>query len=276
MGWSKLIQTKVPAHAWALPVVLWAILLMGVPTAESDGNRLAGEEKELAGETPGDRDTPAPAKAGEVAGEEPSPDLEAPDLKEIVKGIQARYEMLRDFRGRFTQQSRLKAGTDPQTASGEVFFQKPGKMRWNYEFPDRQEIIINDGKLWQYVPQDRQVVVQGFDTSRVEYAFLTGLGNLEEQFGVEWASPRNRPDDSLSYLELIPRDEQASFTKVVLGVEPKGHRILATEVTDFFGNVTILRFADLQDNVKLADETFVFKAPKGVDVIDVTTGRQVP
>jgi outer membrane lipoprotein carrier protein len=184
------------------------------------------------------------------------------DLQAIVDGIQARYEALRNFRARFTQDSRLEAAPTSDTAKGEVFFQKPGKMRWNYETPEPQEIVINGGRLWQYVPADKQVVIQSFDTSRVEYAFLTGLGDLEKQFRVRWATPRTRPDDPL----------QASFAKVVLGIESKGHRILATEVKGIFGNVTSIRFEALRDNVPLNSDEFVFKSPAGVEVIDATAG----
>jgi outer membrane lipoprotein carrier protein len=144
-------------------------------------------------------------------------------------------------------------------------------MRWNYRTPEPQEIVIDRGKLWQYVPVDNQVVIQGFDAARVEYTFLTGLGNLERDFRIAWARPDRRPADPLRYLALEPRDEQATFAKVTLGVEPGGHRVIVTEVTDLFGNKTAIRFEGLRDNVGVDPGMFVFRAPKGADVIDMTS-----
>jgi outer membrane lipoprotein carrier protein len=209
----------------------------------------------------------APVNARQAASTLPT------DLKRFLDQIQARYEGLKDFRARFTQESRVQTAPTVEKASGEVFFRRPGRMRWNYEKPEPQQIVINGDKLWQYVPKDKQVVVQGFDAARVEYTFLTGVGKLERDFKPRWAHPKMRPGDPLVYVDLFPRDEQASFSKVTLGVSPGDHRILATEVTDLFGNVTVIRFEDLRDNLGLSNETFVFKVPKGVDVIDTTTGH---
>ena len=217
------------------------------------------------------RESAAGEKSGQRAEGEKPPSTLPPDLQGEVDGIQARYEQLEDFKARFVQESRLDATSEPRRATGEVFFQKPGRMRWRYESPDSQEILIRDGKFWQYVPADKQVVIQAMDVSRVEYVFLTGLGELKAHFDIRWNDPRRRPGSSLVFLALVPRDEEASFAGVVLGVDGK-HRILITEVKDFLGNVTILRFEGLEDNVGVASELFQWKNPAGADVIDMTTG----
>jgi outer membrane lipoprotein carrier protein len=268
MNWAKMKPKRTPA------VAIVVILLAAVGTASGGGDDTRGSEVP-SGSPPvaGSGDGRAAGPPGPEPGE--AERLPA-DLRAAVDGIQARYDALRNFRARFTQESRIVAAPTSEIAKGEVFFQKPGKMRWNYDTPEPQEIVISGGRLWQYVPADKQVVIQSFDTSRVEYAFLTGLGNLEKQFRVRWAEPKTRPDDPLLYLELTPRDEQASFTKVVLGIEPQGHRILATEVAGVFGNVTTIRFEKLRDNVAMKSDVFAFEPPGGVDVIDATPGSVEP
>ena len=213
------------------------------------------------------------AASAKTAGKAFSSQALPADLKRFLDQVQSRYEGLQDFRAHFTQETRVQTAPVAEKASGEVFFRKPGQMRWNYEKPEPQEIVISRGKLWQYVPGDHQVVVQGFDAARVEYTFLTGVGKIARDFKPRWSRPKTRPGDRLTYIDLLPRDEQASFSKVTLGVRSSDHRILATEVTDLFGNVTVIRFENLRDNLKLSNETFVFKVPKGVDVIDTTEGH---
>ena len=39
------------------------------------------------------------------------------------------------------------------------------------------------------------------------------------------------------------------------------------ELRDQFGQTTVIKFSDLQRNVKLSPETFRFTPPKGADVI---------
>jgi outer membrane lipoprotein carrier protein len=41
----------------------------------------------------------------------------------------------------------------------------------------------------------------------------------------------------------------------------------AMELRDQFGQTTVIKFSDLQRNVKLAPESFAFAPPKGADVI---------
>lgn len=240
-------------------------LLISVRTVLADG---AGETA-----SPTHGGPRAESAGGNEGGELPAP-LPA-DLQSEIDGIQARYEKLVDFKAQFVQESRLQAASTGEGARGEVFFQKPGKMRWSYKSPDVQEILIRDGTFWQYVPEDDQVVIQRMDTSRVEYAFLTGLGELETQFNIRWDDPRRRPGDPLLYLALVPKDEQASFAEARLGVDGE-HRILVTEVTDFLGNVTVLRFEKLEDNVGVGNEHFEWKNPSGADVIDMTAGFKTP
>ncbi len=193
------------------------------------------------------------------------------DLGAFVTGIQKRYDRINDFQGRFVQESRVQAAAVTEKSGGDVFFLKPGRMRWNYRTPDPQEIVIDRGKLWQYVPAHKQVVIQAFDAARVEYTFLTGLGSLERDFRISWAKPDRRPGDALRYLALAPRDEQATFVKVTLGVEPRTHRVLVTEVEDLFGNTTSIRFEGLRDNAGMDAGLFALRPPKGVDVIDMTS-----
>jgi len=216
----------------------------------------------------------APGRAaGDATSAPPAPRAAAlpADLRDFVDGIQKRYDRIRDFQGRFVQESRVQAAAVTEKSGGDVFFLKPGRMRWNYRTPEPQQIVIDRGKLWQYVPADKQVVIQGFDAARVEYTFLTGLGNLERDFRIAWARPDRRPGDPLRYLALVPRDEQATFAKVTLGVDPRTHRVLVTEVEDLFGNTTSIRFEALRDNAGVDAGLFVLRPPKGVDVIDMTS-----
>ena len=55
-----------------------------------------------------------------------------------------------------------------------------------------------------------------------------------------------------------------------MNVDPNTGDMRETEVTDLFGNVTRVRFDEIQVNTAPADDTFRFTAPEGVEVIDLT------
>ena len=49
--------------------------------------------------------------------------------------------------------------------------------------------------------------------------------------------------------------------------------VLATSVTDLFGNQTRIRFDKLEENLNPEPDTFVLKIPAGVEVIDYAESR---
>src|SRR3974390_573428 len=61
--------------------------------------------------------------------------------------------------------------------SGQAYFQKPGKMRWEYVQPE-ENLFLVDGKFtWFYSPADRtatRLPLKKSDDWRTPFSFLTG------------------------------------------------------------------------------------------------------
>jgi outer membrane lipoprotein carrier protein len=70
---------------------------------------------------------------------------QTPSLDEIVTKVQKQYDTHADFKAQFIQESMVKSLGKKQSSEGTVYFKKPGKMRWTYQKPFKQE-IISDGK----------------------------------------------------------------------------------------------------------------------------------
>ena len=62
------------------------------------------------------------------------------DVKAVVAEVQKRYDAAADFRARFTQTLTSAALGRKTNSSGEVTFKKPGRMRWDYEKPDKSQL----------------------------------------------------------------------------------------------------------------------------------------
>jgi outer membrane lipoprotein-sorting protein len=74
-------------------------------------------------------------------------------------------------------------------------------------------------------------------------------------------------------LDLLPR-EDASYERLGLVADRTTGSIVATSVTDLFGNQTRIRFERLEENRNPAAETFVLEIPAGVEVIDYAETRR--
>jgi outer membrane lipoprotein carrier protein len=206
--------------------------------------------------------------AGEAAGGAPSQG--AACARETALRVQARYEGVRDLRGRFRQTTwsvALGEAGAGEEARGEVVFAKPGRMRWSYQSPE-PSLVVSDGRtLWIFDPTVREVQVlpvdQGF-LSGAAIQFLLGQGRILDAFTVETRDCEADP----AHLVLVPR-EPATYERLELRVDRASGEIRETEVLDLFGNRTRVAFEGVRTNSGPPDSLFRFEAPPGTRVLEV-------
>ena len=150
-----------------------------------------------------------------------------------------------------------------QETSGTMQFARPGRIRWAYEKPYEQLIIGDGTKLWVYDKDLNQVTVKGITQAigGSPAALLAGSNDIEKEFRVSAAGVQ----DGLEWVEAVPRSAEATFQKVRMGFGKSG--LEAMDLLDGFGQLTIVRFSQVERNPKLAPEIFRFTPPKGADVI---------
>jgi outer membrane lipoprotein carrier protein len=195
---------------------------------------------------------------------------QTPSLNEIVSKVQGQYDAHGDFKADFVQESLVKSLGRKQVSEGVVFFKKPGKMRWNYQKPFKQEIVSDGKTLWSYRPEEKQVLVSPMSQAaqgKVPSTFLAGLGNLKLDFQVRWGTEPT-PQDNY-FLELTPNELQGSLEKLFLLIDREKYRILQAKILDAMGNTTQISFSKTQFDTRLPDSLFTFTPPKGVEVFQM-------
>jgi len=200
------------------------------------------------------------------------------DVQAVVAKVQKRYDDAVDFKARFTQtltSATLKRTTN---SSGLVTFKKPGRMRWDYEKPDKSSYITDGGVLWLYEPEDKQAFKQDLKSSQLPsaLAFLLGKGKLASEFDITFgpdrgASGPGQPSEKNYVLSLSPKTPQAQVKSIVFVVDPRDWFVRQSEITDAQGNTNVIVFADVQMNAHVPDALFKFTPPAGTRVID--TGK---
>ena len=186
----------------------------------------------------------------------------------LSRCVQDRYGALRDLSAAFVQESRVASLGRTRTRAGRLFFQAPGRMRWEYDGPEPQLIVADGKQLWFHRPERRQVVVQPMDaafTRQTPLLFLLGRGDFAAEF--TWDERELAPGaGGLVSVALRPRIEAPDLSRLVLEVGG-GCRLVGTIVEDAFGNVTHLVFSGERANTGLDAGLFRFDPPKGTDVV---------
>lgn len=168
----------------------------------------------------------------------------------------------RSARGVFSQAVITRSGRKPQLSAGVFALQRPGKFRWSYEQPFKQLLVSNGETLWSYDPELKQVAVKklGSALGASPAALLAGQ-DLDRHFALS----EGGVVDGVDYVEARPKGEDGSFARVRIGFA--GNRPVSMEIHDSFGQVTQLRFSQMEINPALPGSLFRFVTPPGADVV---------
>jgi outer membrane lipoprotein carrier protein len=192
-------------------------------------------------------------------------------LNKIVSEVQGKYEKIEDFHSNFTQEATVKALNKVQKAQGEVWFKKPGKMRWNYYKPSKDQIVSDGSTIWLYNYDEKQVVRSPLEKvvdTPTTNTFLSGLGNLKEQFDAQFSQPKSVDENGNYLIDLTPKKSDEQYDKVTIAVDRKTMFVKDIYLYDPFGNVTKVKLGVMEINKGVPDSLFNFKAPKGTEVIE--------
>jgi outer membrane lipoprotein carrier protein len=166
-------------------------------------------------------------------------------------------------RAAFEQKVYDRNGKLVQESRGNFVLQRPGRFRWVYDKPADQVIVGDGTRVWIYDRQLNQVTVRKLSAAigSTPAALLAGGTGVEKAFALSDAGEK----DGLEWLEATPREREAGFERVRMGFNAKG--LDSMQLTDNFGQTTVLRFSKLERNPKVNPAEFKFDPPKGADVL---------
>ena len=191
-------------------------------------------------------------------------------LEEIVAKVQEVYQKTEDFKAEFTQESTLKSLNKTQVAKGKIYFKNPGKLRWDYNDPNKQEIVTDGKTLWMYIWQDKQVIISELSNayrSNISTFFLSGMGNLKRDFDIKLVEPTLHSEGKGYLLRLVPKKPQPNLNELFLLIDKVNFQVVETYFYDFYGNLIRIKFKNPIINRGLSDSIFVFTIPEGVEVV---------
>jgi outer membrane lipoprotein carrier protein len=166
-------------------------------------------------------------------------------------------------KARFAQMVLDKNLKPLQQAQGVMQFSRPGKFRWDYQKPYEQVIVGDGSKLWIYDKDLNQVTVRKLDRAlgSSPAALLAGSNDLERDYKLSNIGM----EKGLDWLEALPKNKETVFERVRMGFGKFG--LEAMELRDQFGQTTVITFADVERNPRIAADVFRFTPPQGADVI---------
>jgi len=196
------------------------------------------------------------------------------DARSVAAGVQSFYQRTPALTADFYQTTVTPLYSRTQRAHGRVIFKKPGKMRWNYDTPERKIIVSDGSKVQQYEPSANQVIEQRIDQSQLPqaFSFLMGSGRLDADFTFRLLDSRRHGFPNGYVLELRPRRPTPHYDRIVFYVVYAGtgtrraavvHRVL---IIDAAGNRNRFDFSNMTF-AAVPDSEFRWRPPRNVRVV---------
>ena len=196
------------------------------------------------------------------------PDASRLSLDEVIKKVEKHYSVS-GFTAKFSQTSSIKAMEITDSASGRAFFKRSGKMRWEYETPDRQ-IIVTDGKtLWVFRPEDNQVMIgkaPSFFEGGKGFSFLSDMKVIREKFSM---TLEKETEDGFFVLKLLPREKALDIMEIHLWISRNTFDVVKILTYNSYGDETRIVFTNIQLKKELDDSLFSFKISEGMEVLNL-------
>lgn len=212
------------------------------------------------------------ALAGPAAAEERAP----LDATTVVQLVQAFYDQTKTLEAEFEQTRYTRLYDRYDRARGKVVFKKPGMMRWDYAEPNGQVFVSDGKKLLIYQPPEEgekngQLIERALEEDQLPsaFSFLTGTGDLEQDFEVRLLDHGDERFQDGYVLQLIPRKPTPNYEQLVFYVRTMsdgGKRAGVVQrvlIIDAAGNRNRFDFSNIKFNREVPDKRFSYRPPRG-------------
>lgn len=224
----------------------------------------------------------APAAAGKELSSSDARSRKAPvdpAVRAVLERMERAQGQVTSFKAKITETRRLALLEKPEVLRGELAFESPGKIRWDYREPEQRTYVLADGHVIGWIPAKNRVEKMEVERreARLRRMFAIGQGTdaLLKDFTVTLAAaPTVAEADELI---LVPesRRMRKRVSEIRMWVDrgnslPKQLRLVTGE-----GDSVEFALSSVEVNPKLAADVFTLTVPKGAKEVRGISGLSI-
>jgi len=211
----------------------------------------------------------------------------AADVKAVVHRLETKYRSARTLKATFLERY-TENGRVVRVEAGIAYFRRPGKMRWEYEAPEKNLFLVDGKTAWFYVPADHTATRV---PAKMSTDWRTPLALLAGEMKVSSVCARVRSatnekvesaDNVMLHCELRGtgnKSKEANASEATTAGGEAGEAIffeivnetgelVSVAVRDPGGVGIEFHFSNWQVDPPVDDSLFHFRAPPGVAIVN--------
>jgi outer membrane lipoprotein carrier protein len=217
------------------------------------------------------------------------------DPSPYVKRFEARYRGARLLQAAFLE-SYTENGRLVRMEAGTVFFRRPGKMRWEYESPEKNLFLVDGKTAWFYVPADHTVTRVPARQStdwRTPLALLAGEMKVSRVCAKVAPAVQERPKSPDNFLfscvlrgahsdrkpaqaESFDAPGRSDSPSVFFEIVRDSGELVRVLIRDKGGITVEFQFSNWRMDPPMDESLFHFSPPLGVAIVDGFAAQNHP
>src|SRR5437016_12417481 len=208
----------------------------------------------------------------------------SPDVKAFVALFESRYRSAHTLQATFLE-SYTENGRVVRTEAGAAYFRRPGKMRWEYQSPEKNVFLVDGKTAWFYVPGDHTVTRVPAKQStdwRTPLALLAGEMKLSRICARVDLATDEKPDKDGNVVLSCPLKgsetaadpaskngaPHAKRDLLLLEVAQDTNQLVRIVLREAGGIEIEFKFKDWQFDPPVPDSFFCFEVPLGIAIVN--------
>jgi len=184
----------------------------------------------------------------------------------IVKKVRDNYEKLKSLQADFVQNYTWSLAGETQTVEGKLLLKQGDR----YRVETAQQLIVTDGTtVWTYSAEKRQVFVDHLSKTSDQPLPRELLIKYTRDFKAKLLAPEKLAGEEYYRLRFAPKDDDSFVHEVTAWIDPDTWLARKIEQHDINDNVTVYELKNVQRDLAVPDQSFTFKIPDGVEVVDM-------
>ena len=191
---------------------------------------------------------------------------------EVLDQLQAKTKALKSLKGSFQQRKYSRLLIRPMESEGELFWQPPGRFRWQVVRPAPLTLVVREDKILLLYPDLKKATLYRGPSGAGLLDRITGAAGdpqtLQRQYAIEIQLIARGDGGRWVQMNMEPKSAKQAryFKRLEVKIDPQTW--LPKEIAILEGNDdwTLIYLSKLTENANLTDGLFSLDPPAGFQV----------